>query len=279
MNFLDLITKIQEKDKMSKFQQRPLTFPITFTGFPARFIMNICPLAQRLLKAEDASGDFPIPFINKSDDGCYASFKCEKMAQKVRELVDYVVTRDFPDYCNLRLLDNVLHHSIDDKDEEKLIYYIHENAIFLLHPEKGFAERTIKKMTEMLDKYMIPHPLVLVNELFQSCSVKLTQEELLMISCGMQTFLKPIFAKEAQFMKAFSKTLTRIVTKQVNCTGMDFYDVKNVCKEIDIKGVYFYITPNHIELSGLQYNVKNFCEILKNRLKDVPSQAQQVSRK
>ena len=264
---------------MSKFQQRPLTFPITFTGFPARFIMNICPLAQKLLKAEDASGDFPIPFINKSDDGCYANFKCKKMADKVQELVDDVVTHDFPDYCNLRLLDNVIHHSIDAEDEGHLIYYIEENTIFILHPEKGFAERTIEKMKQMLDKYMIPHPVVLVSDLFESCSIKLTQEELLMFSCGMQTFLKPIFAKEAQFMKAFSKTLTRIVTKKVNCSGMDFYDVKNVCKEIDIKGVYFYITPNHIELSGLQYNVNRFSEILKNRLKDVPSQAREVSRK
>jgi hypothetical protein len=264
---------------MSKFQKRQQTFPITFNGFPGHFIMNTCRFAQKLLKGENPSGDFPIPFINKSDDGCYANFKCKKMADKVQELVDDVVTHDFPDFCNLRLLDNVIHHSIDAEDEGHLIYYIEENTIFILHPEKGFAERTIEKMTQMLDKYMIPHPVVLVSDLFESCSIKLTQEELLMISCGMQTFLKPIFAKEAQFMKAFSRTLTRIVTKQVKCTGIDFYDVKDVCKEIDIKGVYFYITPEYVELSGLPFNVKSFSEILKNRLKDVPSQAREVSRK
>jgi len=264
---------------MSIYQRRPPTFPITFNGFPAHFIMNTCGFAQKLLREKYPSDDLHIPFINKSDVGCYANFKCKKMADKVQELVDDVVTHDFPDFCNLRVLDNVLHHSIDAEDEENLIYYIEENTIFILHPEKGFAERTIKRMTEMLDKYMIPHPIVLVSELFESCSIKLAQEEILIISCGMQTFLKPIFIKESQFMKDFSKTLTRIVTKKVNCSGMDFYDVKDVCKKIDIKGVYFYITPNHVELSGLPYNVKNFCEILKNRLKDVPSEFREVSRK
>lgn len=264
---------------MSRFQKRPQTFPITFNGFPARFIMNTCGFAQRLLKEKYPTDELHIPFINKSDVGCYATFKCKKMADKVQELVDHVVTHDFPDFSNLRLLDNVLHHSIDAEDEKHFIYHIEENTIFLLHPDKGFAERTIEKMKEMLDKYMIPHPVVLVSELFGSCSVKLAQEELLMISCGMHTFLKPIFAKEAQFMKAFSKTLTRIVTKKVKCSGMDFYYVKEICKEIDIKGVYFYITPEHVELSGLPYNVKSFSEILKNRLKDVPSQAREVSRK
>ena len=264
---------------MSRFQKRSPTFPITFTGFSARFIMNICRFAQRLLRVEYPTDELHIPFINKSDVGCYANFKCQKMADKVQELSNDVVTHDFPDFCNLRLLDNVLHHSIDAKDESEFVFHIEENTIFLLHPVKGFAEGTIEKMTEMLDKYMIPYPIVLVNDLFESCSVKLAKEEMLIISCGMQTFLKPIFAKEPQFMKAFSKTLTRIVTKQVKCSGMDFYDVKGVCKEIDIKGVYFYITPDHVELSGLPYNVKNFCEILKNRLKDVPSEAREVSRK
>jgi hypothetical protein len=225
------------------------------------------------------SNDFHIPFINKSDVGCYANFKCKEMADKVQELVDHVVTHDFPDFCNLRLLDNVFHHSIDAEDEEHFIHRIEENTIFFLHPVEGFAERTIEKMKEMLEKYMIPHPIVLVSELFKSCSVKLAQDEMLIISCGMQTFLKPIFAKDAQFMKAFSKTLSRIVTKQVKCSGIDFYDVKEVCKEIDIEGVYFYITPEHVELSGLPFNLKNFSEVLKNRLKDVPSEAREVSRK
>lgn len=264
---------------MSRFQKRPPTFPITFNGFPARFIMNTCGFAQRLLREEYPTEELHIPFINKSDVGSYANFKCQKMADKVQQLVDGVVTHDFPDFCNLRLLMNIFYHSIGAEDEPKFVFHIEENTIFLLHPDQGFAKRTIERMKEMLDKYMIPHPLVLVNDLFESCSVKLTQEEMLMISCGMQTFLKPIFAKEHQFMKAFSKTLTRIVTKQVKCSGMDFYDVKDVCKEIDIKGVYFYITPDHVELSGLPYNINSFSEILKNRLKDVPSQAREVSRK
>jgi len=241
--------------------------------------MNTCRFAQRLLREEYPTDELHIPFINKSDVGCYSNFKCEKMADKVQQLVDNAVTHDFPEYCNLRLLMNVFHHSIDAKDEPEFVFQIEENTMFLLHSDKGFAERTIEKMTEMLNKYMIQHPIVLVSELFESCSVKLAQEEMLIISCGMQTFLKPIFAKEPQFMKAFSKTLTRIVTKQVKCSGMDFYDVKSVCKEIDIRGVYFYITPDHVELSGLPYNVKNFCDILKNRLKDVSSEAREVSRK
>jgi hypothetical protein len=109
--------------------------------------------------------------------------------------------------------------------------------------------------------------------------VKLTESEMLMIPCGMQTFLKPIFDKEAQFMKAFSKTIERVTKLKVGCAGMDFYEVKDICKEIDIKGVYFYITPENVELSGLAFNIKNFSDILKRRLKDHPTEARVLSRK
>jgi hypothetical protein len=60
---------------------------------------------------------------------------------------------------------------------------------------------------------------------------------------------------------------------------MDFYEVKEICKEIDIKGVYFFITPENVELSGLPFNVKGFSDILKRRLKEKPTESRVLSRK
>jgi heat shock protein HspQ len=329
---------------MSRFQRRsdiPNIFRVTFNKFPQNLILNITKFAQSTLRQQSK-----VPFINKTEDGCYANFESKEMADRVKELVSIVVSHTFPKYCNfpllkkiflhcigeqdendfisyvednvfflfhqdekisertiekmielvdhmvshkfpepinVRLLQNICFHSIDEQDENNIIFYVQDNEFFLFHLDKRISQRTIEKMTEMLDKYMIPQPIVLVSELLASCSIKLPEEEILMISCGMKTFLKPILNKEVEFMKAFSKTLSRIVIKQVKCSGIDFYDVKNVCKEIckehSINGVYFYITPEHVELSGLKFNVEHFSEILKIRLMDVPSKACEVSRK
>lgn len=263
---------------MSRVAKGPI-IPLTFNGYGARVILKVAEMAQKQLLESDPSGSFPIPFINKNDVGCYANFKCKKMADKVAQLVDQIISHDFPEFCNMRLLLNLFHHNIDENEEQNFVYYVDEKTMFIWHANQEVAQSTISKMTQMLEKYMIPHPIVLVSELFQSCSVKFNEEEMLLIPCGMQTFLKPIFAKEAQFMKAFSKTIERVTKLKVGCAGMDFYDVKNICKEIDIKGVYFYITLEHVELSGLPFNVKKFSESLKRRLKDQPTEARVLSRK
>jgi len=330
---------------MSRFQRRsdvPNIFRVNFNGFPQNLILNITKFAQQTFRQEQKR----IPFINKTEDGCYANFESKEMADRVKELVSIVVSHTFPKYCNfpllkkiflhcideqdendfisyvednvfflfhqderisertiekmtefvghmvshtfsepinVRLLENIFFHSIEEQEESNFIFYVQEDKFFLFHLDERISERIIEKMTEMLSKFMIPQPVVLVSELLASCSVKLSEEEMLMISCGMKTFLMPIFNKEAQFMKAFSKTLSRIVIKQVKCSGIDFYDVKNVCKEICkehcINGVYFYITPEHVELSGLKFNIDHFSEILKIRLMDFPSNACEVSRK
>jgi len=264
---------------MSRFQKpKGIFIPLTFNGFPSRLILRIAEFAQLSLLRQNPGGDFHIPFINKNDVGSYATFKSKEMADKVTKLVDLVVSHDFPE-SNMRLLLNLFHHCIEEEDEENFIYHIEDKMILLFHPDEGIAEKTISKMSEMLEKYMIPHPIVLISELLPSCAVKLTEEERLMIPCGMRTFLKPIFTKEAQFMKAFSKTLERVTKQTIDCTGMDFYDVKNICKEIEIKGVYFYITPEHVELSGLPFNVRSFSEILKRRLKEQHTEVRVLSRK
>jgi hypothetical protein len=264
---------------MSRFQKtKGVSIPLTFNGFPARFILKITELVQLSLLKENPGGDFHIPFINKNDVGSYATFKSREMADRLTKLVNLVVSHDFPE-SNMRLLLNLFHHSIEEEDEENFIYHIEDKTILLLHPDEGIAEKTISKMTQMLEKYMIPNPIVLISELFSSCAVKLAEDERLMIPCGMKTFLKPIYSKEAQFMKAFSKTLERITKQNVACAGMEFYDVKDICKEIDIKGVYFFITPEHVELSGLPYNVRNFSETLKRCLKDKSSETRVLSRK
>jgi hypothetical protein len=260
---------------MSKFQKQTF-IPLTFNGFPARFILGVTEFAQKSLLKKNPNGNYHIPFINKNDVGSYATFKSKEMADKVTELVDQVISHDFPEYSNLRVIMNLFYHNISEEDEKNFVFHIDDKTIILFHPDKEVAETTISKMTEMLEKYMIQHPIILVAELLSSCSVKLTSEEILMISCGMKTFLMPIYEKEAQFMKAFPKTLERIKTQKIASTGMDFYEVKKICKEIDIKGVYFYITPENIELSGLQFNVKNFSEILKRRLKDHQSTESRV---
>lgn len=252
------------------------SIPLTFNGFPPRFILRMTEFAQKSLLQENPNGDYHIPFINKNDVGCYANFRCKKMADKVTELLDQVISHDFPEFCKIRLVMNLFYHNISDDEEKNFVFHIDDKTIILFHPDKEVTESTISKMNEMLEKYMIQHPIVLVTELLSSSTVKLTSEEILMIPCGMQTFLMPIYEKEAQFMKSFSKILERVKTQKVPCVGFDFYEVKEICKGIDIKGVYFYITPENVELSGLQFNVKNFSEILKRRLKDHQSSESRV---
>jgi hypothetical protein len=259
-----------------------VSFPLTFEDFSSRFILRITTVAQQLLLQKKPEGNFHIPFINKNkeNDGCYASFKDKEMADEVIRLVDEVKSCDFHD-GNTRLVLNLFHHCIQEEDEKNFIYHIEDKdkTILLFHPDEGVAEKTISKMTEMLEKYMIPHPIFLISQLLPSCAVTLSEQEMLIISCGMKTFLKPILHKEAPFKKAFSKTLSRVTKKTVACAGMDFYEVKDICKEIDIQGVYFYITPEHVELTGLQDNVKNFSDILKRRLKNHPREVRVLSRK
>ena len=254
-----------------------VSIPLTFNGFPAPLILRIVKLAELILLDKNQGGRFPIPFINKNNVGSCATFKCKKMADTVIELVDQVISQDFPEYCNMRLILILFHLSIDL--DEDFIHYVDGNTFFILHPDEGMAERTIAKMNQTLKKYMIPHPIVLLTELLPSCAVKLSEDELLMVSCGMETFIKPIHNKELQFMKALSKTLERVTKHRVDCNGMDFYEVKDICKQIEIKGVYFYITPEHVELTGLPYNVKNFSDILKRRLKEQHTETRVLSRK
>jgi hypothetical protein len=277
INFFTFNYKI-EIDKMSRFTKQPI-FPITFNGYNPFLIMKIAEKAQKELQKIDPSRDFPIPFFNKSAVGTYANFKCKIIADKVTDFLEKVISHDFPEsYSSPRLLVNLFYHCIEE-DKENFIYFVDERTFFLFHQDEMVAKDVISKMTQMLEKYMIQYPFVLISELLLSCAVKLTEREMLIIPCGMKTFLMPIYSKEAQFTKAFSKTLSRVIKKNVECKGMDFYDVKEICKEIDIKGVYFYITPEYVELSGLPFNVNNFCEILKRRLKEHQTEARVLSRK
>jgi hypothetical protein len=269
MNSLLYNYKIQIIRMSRQFKEEKI-IPLTFNGFNNHFILHIAKKAQYTLCNElryDAKS-LPYPFINKSEGGCYAKFTCKEMADKVVQFVDQVVTYDFPKDFKPRIILNIFNHSIDEKEAINFVYYVEENTLSLFHLEEGMAQRTIEKMLQLLERYMIPHPVVLVSELFASCEVKLSENELLMIPCGMKTFVMPIYSKEAQFMKAFSKTVQRITSNKVDCKGMDFYEVKDICKEIEIAGVYFFITPENVELSGLPFNVKNFSEILKRRLKE-----------
>ena len=277
INFYTFNYKIQI-DRMSRFRKGPI-YPLTF-HCDQFLIMKIAEMAQNELLKIDPSGDFHIPFFNKCKVGTYANFRNKMMADEVTDLLEKVVTHDFPEaYSSPRLWLNLFHHCIEEDEQKNFVYFVDEKTFFLLHLDEGIAEKTIEKMQQILEKYMIPHPVVLLTELFQSCAVKLSEEEMLMIPCGMKTFLMPSHDKEAQFMKAFSKTLERVTTTKVACTGMDFYNVKAICKEIDIKGVYFYITPEYVELSGLPFNVKNFSEALKRRLKEHPTEVRVLSRK
>jgi hypothetical protein len=251
---------------------------LTFNGFPSRMILQITQLAQKLLLEENPQGFFPIPFINNVECGSNATFKCKEMADKVRQLVEQVITHDFP-ISSIRIIMNTLHLAIDEGEEDDFIIHVEGKMLFLLHPDEGYAESTIERMIEILEKYMIPHPIVLLTELLSSCTVKLSEDEMLMIPCEMQTFLKPIHSKEVAFFKDFNRVLSRIKKTQVECRGMDFYEVKGICKEINVNGVYFFITPDHVELTGLPFNTKNFSDILKRRIREQQTESLVLSRK
>ena len=134
-------------------------------------------------------------------------------------------------------------------------------------------------MMGVLKKYMIPRPIVLVVDLIEGCSVSLKEDERLIVPCDLQTFLIPISNKEEAFSKEFNGKLERLKKIEVDCKGMLFDIVKSICQGIDMKGVYYFITVNHVELTGLPFNLKNFSEILKRRIRDEHTEVRVLSRK
>jgi hypothetical protein len=134
-------------------------------------------------------------------------------------------------------------------------------------------------MVEVFDKYMIPHPVILVADLIKECPVSLNEDERLMISCEHQTFLIPIANKEEAFFKEFNAKLKRLKKLEVNCNGVQFLTMKKICSEIIVKGVFYCITPVHVELTGLEYNLKQFSEVLKRRIKEKNLENRVLSRK
>ncbi len=64
----------------------------------------------------------------------------------------------------------------------------------------------------------------------------------------------------------------------VVCSGIQFATMKHICSEIDVKGVFYHITPDHVKLTGLSHSLKSFSEVLKRRIKDHIKDMQTKSR-
>jgi hypothetical protein len=259
-------------------RKKPVHIPLIFNGFPSNFILKICKVAQDCLLDEEPNGFYPIPFVNGTEFGSNAIFKSKEIANKVEEIMSTVVT-EVLSISHKRIIMISFQMAIKEDELNDFIFYIEQNTFFLCHPKEGYAKSIIQKMIEILEKYMIPNPIVLVSDLIEGCTVSLKEDERLMIPCDLQTFLIPISSKEDAFFKEFNGKLERLKKMEVDCKGMLFNIVKSICQGIDVKGVYYFITPNHVELTGLPFHLKNFSEILKRRIRDEQSEVRVLSRK
>lgn len=259
-------------------RQISVHIPLIFNGFPSKFMLKICKVAQDCLLDEEPKGYYPIPFVNETEFGSDAIFKSQKMVDKVEEIMSTVVTRDFP-ISHKRIILISFHIAIEEDEPSDFIFYMEQNTFFLCHSKEGYAESVVQKMMGVLKKYMIPRPIVLVVDLIEGCSVSLKEDERLIVPCDLQTFLIPISNKEEAFFKEFNGKLERLKKIEVDCKGMLFDIVKSICQGIDVKGVYYFITVNHVELTGLPFNLKNFSEILKRRIRDEHTEVRVLSRK
>lgn len=249
------------------FVNKQVQIPLLFNGYPVPFMAKICKIAQNILNEDDPKAYNPTPFVKKNDVGCEAVFRSQSMANKVEEIMENVSTKEFP-VSSYRAIEICFHMAIEEDESENFIYFIEENTFFICHPEEGHAEHICEKMMEFFKRHILPHPIVLVSDLIDICSVPLKEDERLIISCGLSTLLIPMADKEEEFFKEFRVKIDRLKEMEVECNGILFASMKQICSEIDVKGVFYFITPTHVKLTGLPHHLKNFSEILKRRIKE-----------
>ena len=260
-------------------RQQTENIPFIFNGYPMPLLVKICKIAQNILNEENPNGYNPTPFVEKTDIGCQAVFKTQAMVDKVEEIMRDVATHEFP-ISHKRIIEICFNLVIQQDDEpDHFINHIEGNTFFLCHSTEKYAEYICEKMVKLFEKYMVPHPVILVADLIEECSISLNEDERLMVSCEHQTFLIPIANKEEAFFKEFNAKLKRIKKMEVDSNGIQFLTMKQICSEIIVKGVFYYITPVHVELTGLEYNLKKFSEVLRRRIKEKNSENRVFSRK
>ena len=74
--------------------------------------------------------------------------------------------------------------------------------------------------------------------------------------------------KEEGFFEDFCAKVERIKEMEVDSGGIQFATMKHICSEIGVKGVFYYITPDYVKLTGMSHHLKNFSDILKRRIKE-----------
>lgn len=243
--------------------------PLNFNGFPMPLIVNICKVAQDIL-----GGDHPTPFVKKTNFGCQADFESKEMVEQVQQILNDVVTHDFP-ISSTRIIYVCFHIAIEDDEPESFIYHFENNTFFICHPTEGYSDEIIRRMKEIYEKHMFPHSILLISDLV----AELSADDYLMIPCELQTFLLPMIDKEEEFFKEFHRKLERLKTITVDYDRITFDEVKSICKDITLKGVFYRIKVNMIELTGLPFNLKNFSEILKRRIREKQTRTHVLSRK
>jgi hypothetical protein len=257
--------------------------PLIFNGFSLPYMVMICKTAQDELNAAHPEGIYaPTPFVSKTDFGCQATFRSNQIALKVEEMVETTVTHEF-DIASQRAIQILFHMATDTPNE----FVIHidfnessdESVLFLWHRTDGHASSTIEKMNTMYEKYMIEHPITLVSDLIDGCSIPLNEDEKLIVPCKYKTLLIPMKEKEEVFFKEFQLIIKRIKEIEVECKGMQFNQLKRICQEIGIKGVFYFIINEKVILTGLPFHLKNFSEILKRRIRDEVTGTRVLSRK
>jgi hypothetical protein len=115
--------------------------------------------------------------------------------------------------------------------------------------------------------------------LIDGCSIPLNEDEKLIVPCKYKTLLIPMKEKEEVFFKEFQLIIKRIKEIEVECKGMQFNQLKRICQEIGIKGVFYFIINEKVILTGLPFHLKNFSEILKRRIRDEVTGTRVLSRK
>ena len=249
------------------FKNKPVEIPLVFNGYPVPFMAKICKVAQDILNEIDPKEFNPIPTVVKNNVGCEALFKTQTMADKVEEIMNDVATQDFP-IANFRIIEICFNIAIEDDSPENFIYYTEENIFFICHPEPGYAEHICGRMKEFFDSHIFQTPVVLVADLIKLCKVPLKEDERLLIPCEKSTFLIPMADKEECFFEDFCAKVDRLKEMDVDCRGIQFATMKHICSEIDVKGVFYHIAPDHVKLTGLTHSLKSFSDVLKRRIKE-----------
>ncbi len=259
------------------FKNKPVEIPLVFNGYPVPFMAKICKVAQDILNEINPKGYNPTPFVKKNDIGCEAVFKTQTMADKVEEIMMDVATQDFP-IESRRVIELCFDIAIEDDSHENFIYQIECDSIFICHPNPGYAEHICGRMKDFFDSHIFQIPIVLAADLIEFCKEPLKEDERLLISCGISTFIVPMPDKEETFFQEFCEKVDRLKEIEVDCCGIQFATMKRLCSEIDVKGVFYYITPTNVKLSGLSHSLKSFSEVLKRRIKEHIKDQQTKSR-